>query len=445
MIADLQPYPEYKESGLPWLGEVPEHWEVRRGRQLFEIRKRIANRLGIPVISVTQRGLVVKDVDSFSGQMSQDYSKYQFVLAGELAMNSMDLLTGGVGIATSTGVTSPDYRVFCIRDNAGCESKYVLYVLRLLYQNRTFYAWGQGSAQLGRWRLPRKSFNDFPFPVPPPGDQAAIWRFLDWANGRLERAIRAKRKQLALFRERVLIETEQALRSDGVVMKRLSTIANLKSPRIDRRSDEIYTRIGLYNRGRGIFHKPSVPGADLGDSEFFRISTGDLVISGQFAWEGAVALARPKDSGCIASHRYPILRGEDGVASSAFLFSFFRSAYGAMLLDHHSRGAAGRNRPLNAQRLLKEQIPVPTVAWQERIEFLLEQEYAIGQSVERMIGIISEYRTRLVADVVTGKLDVRAAAAQLPEETPPEPAEEDADLGGELEAEFAEASTNVEL
>ena len=104
------------------------------------------------------------------------------------------------------------------------------------------------------------------------------------------------------------------------------------------------------------------------------------------------------------------------MVSSAYLYAFFRTTYGAMLLDHHSRGAAGRNRPLNAQRLMKEKILVPSCDAQERIEFLLEQEYAIKQTVERLVRSINEYRTRLVADVVTGKLDVREAATRLPDE-----------------------------
>ncbi|MCX5959960.1 MAG: hypothetical protein NT053_09080 [Cyanobacteria bacterium] len=65
---------------------------------------------------------------------------------------------------------------------------------------------------------------------------------------------------------------------------------------------------------------------------------------------------------------------------------------------------------------MKEKILVPSSDAQERIEFLLEQEYAIKQSVERLVRSINEYRTRLVADVVTGKLDVREAATRLPDE-----------------------------
>jgi len=106
VIADLKPYPAMKDTGVPWLGDVPEDWSVLRGRNLFEIKKRIAGELGHPVLSVTQAGLRVRDVQSNEGQVSQDYSKYQIVNPGDFVMNSMDLITGGVGIAEHAGVTS---------------------------------------------------------------------------------------------------------------------------------------------------------------------------------------------------------------------------------------------------------------------------------------------------------------------------------------------------
>lgn len=440
MIADLKPFPTYRQAEGGWLGEVPSHWTIRRMKYVVreidarsttgkEQLLRISQYTG-----VTQRrradGLDEPDTraDSLVG--------YKRVEPNDLVINIMLAWNGSMGVSRYEGIASPAYCVY--RFGRNLRPWYFHNLLRSPAYKARIKASSTGVVE-SRLRLYSDDLGRIEAMVPPPDEQAAIVRFLDWANGRLERAIRAKRKQLALVRERVLVETERALRGDGVVRKRLSTIAQLMSRPIDRRGDQIYTRIGLYNRGRGIFHKLAVPGTDLGDSEFFSVCPGDFVISGQFAWEGAVALARAKESGCIASHRYPILRGYDGIASSAFLFSFFRSSYGAMLLDHHSRGAAGRNRPLNAQRLLKEEIPVPSRAAQERIEFLLEQEYAVAQSVERMVGVINEYRTRLVADVVTGKLDVREAAARLPDDAPPDTIEDDADLGDEAEAADEEA------
>lgn len=87
-----------------------------------------------------------------------------------------------------------------------------------------------------------------------------------------------------------------------------------------------------------------------------------------------------------------------------------------MLLDQHSRGAAGRNRPLNLRTLLKEQVPVPPYEMQVAVDNELAATAPLRTQAARAIDLLREYRTRLIADVVTGKLDVREAAARLPDE-----------------------------
>src|SRR6266403_2420323 len=112
-------YESYRRSGVDWLGSVPEHWSAGRVKTLFEIRKRIAGELGHDVLSVTQQGLKVRDIDSNDGQLSMDYSKYQLVEPGDFVMNHMDLLTGYVDVSKFHGVTSPDYRGFlCTKERA---------------------------------------------------------------------------------------------------------------------------------------------------------------------------------------------------------------------------------------------------------------------------------------------------------------------------------------
>ncbi|WNF38512.1 restriction endonuclease subunit S [Bacillaceae bacterium IKA-2] len=83
----LNPNVKMKDSGIEWIGEVPEHWEARKLKYDFEIVKRIAGELGYNVLSITQQGLKVKDIVSNDGQQSSDYSKYQHVYSGDYAMN----------------------------------------------------------------------------------------------------------------------------------------------------------------------------------------------------------------------------------------------------------------------------------------------------------------------------------------------------------------------
>ena len=89
------------------------------------------------------------------------------------------------------------------------------------------------------------------------------------------------------------------------------------------------------------------------------------------------------------------------------MYSFFTTKDGDLLLNLNSRGAAGRNRPLNPRTLIKEKIPIPPVHLQKQISELLELERKVRSEVASQISYLQEYRSRLISDVVTGQVDVR--------------------------------------
>lgn len=181
-----KPYPKYKDTGIEWLGEIPEKWNVVRLRFIFTIKKRIAGSLGYDILSITQQGIKVKDIESNEGQNSQDYSKYQIVDIGDFAMNHMDLLTGFVDISKYFGVTSPDYRVFTLTDTENNDPQYFLQILQMCYLQKIFYPFGQGASQFGRWRLPTDAFRNFWYPVPSISIQKKIVTFLQLETRRID-------------------------------------------------------------------------------------------------------------------------------------------------------------------------------------------------------------------------------------------------------------------
>jgi len=185
----LEPYKHYKDSGINWITRMPTSWSIRRVKTLFEIRKRIVGKEGPDVLSVTQQGIRIKDIASNDGQLAMDYSKYQIVEPGDFVMNHMDLLTGWIDIATTSGVTSPDYRVFATRAPRFIHDAYFLYVFQNAYKRKIFYALGQGASHFGRWRLPRASFNDFLLPFPPKDEQVTIADFLDHETATVDQLI----------------------------------------------------------------------------------------------------------------------------------------------------------------------------------------------------------------------------------------------------------------
>ncbi len=175
----LNPDVKMKDSGIEWFGEIPEHWEVKKSKYIFEIIKRIAGETGYDVLSVTQQGLKVKNITSNEGQMSSDYSKYQFVYEGDFVMNHMDLLTGWVDLSVFNGVTSPDYRVFRMKEEIEYSKEYYKSIFQVCYTNKIFYGLGQGVSNLGRWRLPTVNFINFYLTVPPKEEQEQIVNFLN--------------------------------------------------------------------------------------------------------------------------------------------------------------------------------------------------------------------------------------------------------------------------
>ncbi len=191
-----------KDSGIEWLGKVPKYWGIKKIKHLFEIKKRISGDVGYEVLSITQQGIKVKDTESGDGQLSMDYSKYQFVEIGDFAMNHMDLLTGYVDISCLYGVTSPDYRVFSVKDGSACHGKYYLYLFQMGYKNKIFFAFGQGSSQLGRWRFPTEQFNNFWFPFPGIEEQVEITDFLDRETGKIDALVAEAEAAITLLQER---------------------------------------------------------------------------------------------------------------------------------------------------------------------------------------------------------------------------------------------------
>ena len=175
---------------------IPESWNLVDIKYIFEIVKRIAGKEGFDILSVTQRGLKIKDISSNEGQIAENYSGYQFVYPTDYVMNHMDLLTGWVDCSTHFGVTSPDYRVFRLINKQNHDLNYWKYVMQCCYMCRIFYSLGQGVSNLGRWRLQTSSFMNFKVPVPPLVEQKEIANYLDQKINDINSIIDQKQEQL---------------------------------------------------------------------------------------------------------------------------------------------------------------------------------------------------------------------------------------------------------
>ncbi|MCO5132197.1 MAG: hypothetical protein M9932_16800 [Xanthobacteraceae bacterium] len=156
--------------------------------------------------------------------------------------------------------------------------------------------------------------------------------------------------------------------------------------------DGTYPELGVRSFGKGTFHKPDLPGAEVGNKKLFRICAGDLLFNIVFAWEGAVAVAQPEDEGRVGSHRFLSCVPAPETATVEFLRFYFSTPEGLQKLGEASPGGAGRNRTLGLKKLEAIQVPVPLIdhqQWFDRLQAKARNVRAIrgrtAQDVEALI------------------------------------------------------------
>nr|WP_290899518.1 restriction endonuclease subunit S [Hoeflea sp.] len=179
---------------------------------------------------------------------------------------------------------------------------------------------------------------------------------------------------------------------DGAPLRPMAEVAPLVRRPVEIDLDASYPELGVRSFGRGTFHKPDLPGAEVGNKKLFRICGGDLLFNIVFAWEGAVAVAQPEDEGRVGSHRFLSCVPAPETATVEFLRFYFSTPEGLQKLGEASPGGAGRNRTLGLKKLESLQVPVPPILrqhWFDGLQTKAREARAIrastAQDVEALI------------------------------------------------------------
>lgn len=432
----FETYPEYKDSGVEWLGELPSHWRLKRLKFCVNIVKRIIGIEGADVLSITQKGIVVKDISSGEGQLAADYSNYQIVEKGDFAMNHMDLLTGYVDLSMYNGVTSPDYRVFKLTDDS-IVKKYFLKLLQLCYEGKIFYGYGRGVSQFGRWRLPSSRFNNFLIPIPPKEEQTAIANFLDEKTAKIDEAIAIKQRQIELLKERRQILIHKAvtrglnpdvpLKPSGVdwigeipehwEVKKLKylTIGNLKygANKTGENYDSNLPRyIRITDFGKtGKLKEETKLSLKWEDAKDYLLEDGDILFARSGATVGKTYQFKKEmseeDYFCYAGYLIKAEADEECITSD-YLYMYTTSSIFEKWKDQIFNKATIEN--IGADKYSQLPVIVPAKEEQSKILKLVRLiDNKIDSAVERKeveIIKLKEYKTTLINSAVTGKIKV---------------------------------------
>jgi type I restriction enzyme S subunit len=477
MIADLKPYAKYKKSGLPWLGSVPAHWEVRQARHIGRFLKGVGGTkedavpAGVPCVRYgelyTTYTYFIRASKAFiraeraAGYMPIQYGDVLFAASGETIE---EIGKSAVNLMQTAAVCGGD--VIVLRPSIPVHAPFLGYAMDCRPATNQKATMGRGTTVK---HIYPDELRSLLFPLPTLDEQAEIVRLLDWANGRLERAIRAKRKVIALLNEQKQVIIHRA------VTRGLDPSVPLKASGISWLGDipQHWEATKLYrvtDPARKIMYGIVLPGPD--------VDTGVYIIKGGNCEDGrlrAECLSRTTteiESGYARSR----LRGSDivyairgsigaaqivpdelaganltqdaariapgpGIFPLWLLFAVRSQSFFSKL----EAGALGATiRGINIRDLKRADLAVPPMEEQEQIAmFLLERTGRVNTAIsrlEREIELLREYRSRLVADVVTGKVDVREAAVQLPQEAAVDTPEDDTDLDDETEGAKEEAA-----
>ena len=435
MIDGLKPFPEYKDSDLPWLGRIPAHWGEQLGFAVF--REKQEKNTGMRenrVLSLSYGQIVIKPVEKLHGLVPDSFETYQIVDPGDLIIRSTDLQNDWtslrVGLVRDRGIITSAY--LCLKNLGSFTPAFAFLMLHSYDLQKFFYGLGSGLRQ----NLGFGDFKRLPFPVPPNDEQTAIVRFLDYAGGRIDGAIRAKKELIALLNEQKQAIIHRAvtrgldpnvpLKSSGIPwvgdiprhwqILRAKYLFREVDERSTNGSEELLSvshitgvtprsqkNITMFKARSYIGHKLCCP--------------GDLVVNTMWAWMAALGVSAYAG---IISPAYAVYRprhAEQFVGH--YIDVLLRTKPYVSNIICHSTGVRASRLRLYPEEFFRLPIILPPVREQSRIVENIAAETAHLEAstihAEREIALLHEYRTRLTADVVTGKLDVHESARKLPD------------------------------
>ena len=424
MIADLKPYPAYKDSGVPWLGQMPEHWEVLPFKYNYRVsmgQTILATDLKddgeFPVISATEE-------DHYFGRISSP----RFVLRpSDFVIPARGVSIGAVKRVTEPSVCTQTTIYAKQHSDQALESDFIFFYLRgcrtwLFEYDRTAIP-----------QLTVEQVRNNPTLIPPLPEQTAIARFLDHYDRKIRRYILAKQKLIKLLEEQKQaiihhavtrgLDPNARLKPSGVEwlgdmpehweVKRTKVLFRLRTEKSGTAHGQellsIYTHVGV--RPRKDLEERGNKASTTDD--YWIVRRGDIIANKLLAWMGAIGVSHYDG---VTSPAYDILMPIVDLIPD-YYHHLFRTRLYLQQFKQRSRGIMDMRLRLYFDQFGQILVPVPPLDEQRAIvrfynDATVDTDRVIDRT-RREISLLREYRTRLIADVVTGKLDVRSV--ELPE------------------------------
>ena len=424
-------YESYSPSKIKWNPDIPSHWKCDKAKRFF-FNPKVINKDNQEdnVLSLTLKGVIRNNKEKPIGLSPEDYSTYQIFQPNELVFKLIDLnniSTSRVGLVPETGIMSSAYIRFSPKIDMNI--KYFYYQYFDWYKRNIFNGLGAGVRQT----ISGSELGTLEILVPSNDEQDQIVRYLDWQVSKINKLIATKKKKIEFLREQ-----KRNLVS--------SIVFHGIDPTVDKESiplkfvDWIPAHWNAI-RGKYLFAEHDIR-SETGEEELLSVShiTGvtprsqknvtmfkaeslvgykicdvhDIAANIMWLWQGAIAVSQYKG---VISPSYCTLHQIKGAYEERYLDYLLRAK---PMVDEYLRLSTGIRKSrlrLYPDQFLAMYFPVPPFEEQRQIaDYIEEKAKGIDELIEKtekQISIISELKTRCIADVVTGQIDVRGI--EIPE------------------------------
>lgn len=427
-LAAMPKYEAYKDSGVEWLGDAPQHWDLLANKYIFKLKK---NQVGkrsseYDLLSLTLKGIIKRDMENPEGKFPAEFDTYQEVRTGDFVFCLFDVeeTPRTVGLSKFDGMITGAYTVFEPSKEFNRGFLYYFYLnldakkrLRPLYRGL-------------RNTIPKESFFGFKTFVPPQMEQAAIANFLDNKTKKIDEAIAIKEKQIELLKERKQIIIQQAvtqgldtnapMKDSGVdwigeipehwEAKRIKHVAIIQNGQINPKDKKHKNKVliapnHIESRTGRILYKETADqqGAESGK---YPVTKGALIYS-KIRPELRKACIAEEDGMCSAD-MYSIIPNKQ-LDSHFMLLVFLGEKFNGLMVNQSMRVAMPK---VNRNDVTNYWMAIPPLDEQDKIVKHVEnQSNKIDQVIvfqAQQIEKLKEYKTTLINSAVTGKIKVTA-------------------------------------
>ena len=412
-----------KQSGIDWIGEIPDDWKTRQIRYLFSLRdERNYKPLSeVNLISVyTDKGVLQhSDIEQTTGNKAQNADGYKHVYKNDLVVNIILCWMGALGISDFDGVTSPAYDVYAPKDLNTILPKYYHYLFRTPQFNGKCYTEGRGIMQM-RWRTYSSEFKSIKVPLPPKATQQRIAEYLDSKCAQIDSIIEESKKSIEEYKawkqsvifEAVTGKLKNEKFSDKWELIKIKYVAEYNKKTLpENTKDEFnfnYIDIGSVKFGEGITNFQNMIFKDAPSRARRIVKKDDVIISSVRTYLRAIARIEESEIPQIASTGFVVFSSKPQKILPRFLFYAISSESFVGKVEANSVGIS--YPAINASQIANFKIPLPSLSEQESIAKMLDSKCTQIDSLitekESLIADLTEYKKSLIFEVVTGKRSI---------------------------------------